>query len=555
MPVFEIETPDGTFQVDAPNQQAALSALSIRGQQPAQATDQTSSFERLGRGITDIASGLAQTAINAGYVPPAQVSPFSKASQQNYAAQASITPEALAATTNKMMAEQEAEYQAKRGPNANRMDWMRVLGNIAGAAPLAVVPGAQGVGANVALGAGIGALSAGMQPVYEGDFWQEKGKQARVGAAFGAGGAGIAAGLGRALSPQVDDAARAMAQEGVDLTPLRYFGKTGKRLEEKLTSLPIVGDAILEAQGRSVAQFNKAAYNRVLEPLGQSADNLPVGNEGVKAVSERVSKAYDELLPNLRFGADQQFMADLTNISQMVDEGSMSNTAKAQFEKIIQDKLMPRLAPNGTMDGRTFKQFESVISKLSARLGKGDADSQLISDALGEVLTSSRAALERNSPQEFAGQLSRVNEAFKRLVRVQNAAARNMETGTFSPNQFAQAVRSTDMSARGAAVAKGDAVMQDLAQNALATMGNLYPDSGTAGRLGAAGAGYAVASNPLLAGSIALGGSLPYTSPMQKAIAAYMTANRGPRLQGLSNLLLRNAPTAGIGAGLLAGAQ
>lgn len=515
--------------------------------------DQTSGLERLGRGITDIASGLAQTAINAGYVPPAQVSPFSKASQQNYAAQASITPEALAATTNKMMAEQEAEYQARRGPNANRMDWMRVLGNIAGAAPLAIVPGAQGVGANVALGAGIGALSAGMQPVYEGDFWKEKARQAAFGAGGGAVGAGVLATIGRAFNPQVSKSVELLRERGVPMTPGQIMGPGAARFEQRAQDVvPFVAGA----RERSFDGLIKASYDEVLAPLGEKFKGA-LGYEGVASLQKRVSQAFEDALSKAKFFPDETFTAQYTNLKQLAQ--NMPPQERSVFNNLMANYLDDYLAKgNGSMDGRTLQTVEQKLRELASDYASGSAtDKNILAPALREAHSIFDSTIERLNP-EYLPKYNAAKAAYARLMRVQDAT--NMAgsvNGKFTPDALMSAVRSGGKAYEGkAALARGDAVMQELAMAGKSVLGNSVPDSGTPQRLltqsALLGGGFAV--DPTIAATIGAG-SLLYTKPAQTALQYMMAGARPTWLRGASNALMRSSIPVATGAGLLAGAQ
>lgn len=76
-----------------------------------------SKMERLGRGIVDAPGALAQLLINSGYKPPTEVSFGSQSSKDLYGQQAAITPDELAEATNRQMANDESNYQYRRGPD------------------------------------------------------------------------------------------------------------------------------------------------------------------------------------------------------------------------------------------------------------------------------------------------------------------------------------------------------------------------------------------------------------------------------------------------------
>lgn len=411
-----------------------------------------------------------------------------------------------------------------------------IAGSVASQIPLtAMAPISKGVSLfNAAkTGAATGALSGLLNPVANdsaenNDFLIEKAKQAGIGGATG----GIAAPafnmIGKIISPNVRPDVATLIEQGVTPTPGQILGGNFARTEDKLTSLPVVGGMIKNAQTRALDDLNRAAYARALDPIGVQAPQQ-VGREGVAAVKTAISNAYDDLLPKLQFKADQQFGAELGNVTNMVANAQTNPDVARQFTKVVQNDLLSRMSKTGTMDGRSFKDMESAIGQSIKKYGSSPnpADKD-IANALSEVLSSARNALGRENPQ-YADNLSNINRAYANYARIRDAAGRiGTDGGSFTAAQLQSAVRAADKSAGKGSFATGNALMQDLSEAGKNVLGSKYPDTGTAGRMAAmtltpAAFLAAPATTTATIGGLGLA-TLPYTKAGQRLAAGLLTS-------------------------------
>ncbi len=466
-----------------------------------------------------------------------------------------MTP-ATSGGLDKRIREGEQEYQAARqatapatlsslvsGQRNPGFDLARAFGNVATGF---AVPGgnAAGMGARILQGAGAGAASGALQPVVEDqdNFWSEKGKQTLVGGATGAAVAPIVGALARVIRPNTSKAARTLLDEGVTPTPGQILGGAYRTTEDKITSLPLIGDAITSARKKSLDELNRAVYQRALTPIGQKADDLPVGREGVARVHQQLQDAYNTLLPNLSFKADQPFTQAVATVRGMVRR--LPQQIKGELEDIYRDKVVSRMTPQGLMNGRSFKDAESDLGQEIRRLSKDpNRHAQQLKDAVIELRDQMRQALTRSNPAH-AAELQAINQGYSNFARIRDAgAALGDKSGGFTPADLLGAVRRNDHSVGKGQFATGRAQMQDLADAAVATLPGKYPDSGTTGRVllggmatGAlGGAGYF--GNPLIP-IAAAAGALPYM-PGGRQLAAALLARRGamadPMAQSLRN--------------------
>jgi len=91
-----------------------------------------------------------------------------------------------------------------------------------------------------------------------------------------------------------------------------------KKLEDKATSVPLLGDVIQYSRTKGIEEFNKAAYRRALEPIGGKVPE-ETGRAGMESVKNQISGAYNELLPKLTYKPDNQFLTSLSNVKNQIE--------------------------------------------------------------------------------------------------------------------------------------------------------------------------------------------------------------------------------------------
>ena len=411
-----------------------------------------------------------------------------------------------------------------------------VIGNVAAAIPSMAIPGAAGIRGAAALGAGLSAL----QPVATGE---SRLQNMALGAAFGAGGAALPKVAARIVNP---NAVKTVKESIGEVTPGQALGGAWKTAEEKMTSLPLAGGVIRGAQEKSLESFNKGVLNKVLEPIGAKTEQ--VGYEGVKNVGDLISGSYQKLLPTLKVQADDSFTQQIGGLKQLAT--SLPEDKASQLSRIIDSQVLGKFTKDGLMSGETMKQVDSELGRLiRGYKSSANFDERQLGDALREAQSALRSMVERNNPDK-AGQLSAINDAFSRFIRVERAASGvGAKEGVFTPAQLNSAAKATDSSLRKKAFSRGEAMMQDVAQQAERTIGGKYPDSGTAGRtLTAIGAGGAYFANPLLAmGEAGLAGA--YAIPQVRNALLALVAKRPEMAGEVANYLRLASPAAGrIGA-------
>jgi len=446
----------------------------------------------------------------------------------------------------------EADYQAKRtAAGESGFDGYRTLGNFASGFLVPSAGATTAVG-RVAAGAVNGAVGGGLTPVSGGNFWDQKGNQVLGGAALGGAIPGVIGGVSRVISPKAstNPAVAKLRSEGVTPTMGQILGGAASRTEEKLSSLPLVGDAIINAKTRAAGQLNRAVANRALSPVGAKLPEGMVGREAVEFVGDTLGKKYDELLPGLTVKADREFADNITSLSSMLRNGSLDPKYANGFDRFMRTNVLNKFKGQNALTGQTVKDIESDLGQTIARYSKSqDPDAQLYADALREVQDNLRNLVSRSSP-DAAKQLKAINTGYANFKRMERAAASlgPEDGGAFSAAQLQNAVKALDKSKDKRAFSRGTALMQDLSEPAKGVLGSKVPNSGTADRSFMA---LATLLDPKAA-AMALTAPVLYSQPGQRALAGLL-ASRPQGAQAVADSLRQASPRFGLLAGQIAG--
>jgi hypothetical protein len=450
--------------------------------------------------------------------------------------------------------EQQASY-ARRKPVAN------ALATGVGIA-LAGRPSGVGFTNPLAVGATAAAQNApfalGRQ---EGSFPERIPGAARETAlAFGLGSTLAAGGNALARSAATRRAAprsnaRRLSDEGVLLTPGQMMGGAAQRLEDSLTSIPILGDSIRSAQIRGIDTFDEAALSRGLAPI-QGGRAQTVGREGVRDVTAAIGNAYDRALTGVMVAPDQQFAAGVQSVAA---SPRVPPALRGDLMSFVDD-VTTRLA--GPIDGQAWKAIDADLGAAirAADAGSANAPAQrFLRDALIDLRSEVGGLMQRTDPTAFAG-VRAADEATANLVRIRKASqmtATARTDGRFTAPQLNSAVQATDTSASNRAYSEGNALMQDLTDAAMTVLPPTVPDSGTPIRSlltvgGLGGGAMQIGTDPLAVGAITggiLAGSAVYSRPVQNAInAIYRASTPGAARAAFGQLQAQAARNPALGS-------
>lgn len=442
----------------------------------------------------------------------------------------------------------EARYQAERAVRGKTgADWGRLAGNVLSPANLALasrVPQAISLLGRMAAFAVGGAASGAMMPATGTDpFFEEKAKQVALGGAVGAASPLIMGVASRLVRPKSNEEVQALLRMGVSPTPGQVLGGPFKTTEEKMTSLPLVGDAIRSGQRRALTQYNTAGYNRALAPIGDKLpNNITGGSEALNYVSDALGKKYDGLLPKLSVRVDRPFRRSLTAIRK--EAGTWPAEHRDQLERIIKNEVESRFDNFGRADGQSLKNIESKLGNIAkGAMQNQDYDKRNLGIAVRDIQESLRDAIKRQN-KSYGGELAKINTAFARYKRLENAMTyKGVDDELFTPANFRSAVKKADITKDKKAFANRRAIDQDFASAGEKVLSQRYPDSGTAGRTMlnalAIGGGYAVHPGTLAAAGLA---SVPYAPYVQGGIARLLAQRNSPMYGQIADVLKQSGP-------------
>jgi hypothetical protein len=368
------------------------------------------------------------------------------------------------------------------------------MGALKGASTLAKI------GGGAAQGALFGGLFGAGSAKEKEDMLGDAAKNAAIGGVTG----GLFSGIGSAIAPKVQKGAEKLLRKGVPLTPGSAFGGAIDTVEQRAgTFMPGVN----KMRTKAIKKWNSSIIDDVLNPLG-----IKVGRTVDDDITELVlkgqkalSKSYDDVLPMISMKADDVLNDDLARIIKKQVLGK-----DAQRKVMTEMKKIRGYISGNQVSGQSIKQMQEHLGKrIQAYAGTTNADDKAVGEILKDTLDTFMDTVERQNPK-YADKLKTINRAYAKFVRIEGASAKLNGAEAFTPKQFGQAVRQADRSTRKRAVAAGNALMQDVGENAQ-ILGNKVPDSGTAGNL---------ITNNLLLGT-AGGAGMGLISPWMIAIPGF----------------------------------
>jgi len=429
---------------------------------------------------------------------------------------------------NQRIAEVEKQYQASRqAQGSTGFDPLRMAGNVAITAPLAGSGSAATLAGRVGQGAFQGAGFGALQPVTNGgeSFWTDKAKESAIGAAAGGVMAPIAGAAARIISPNASKNAEVqlLKSEGVNPTIGQTLGGWANRLEEKMQSLPILGDAITSARKGSEEQLRKAAYARALDPIGGSTNKT--GREVVNDIANQLGDSYEKLIPKLSVDVtDPTFVSKIASLRQGVQ--NLPPDLQKYFDGLLSREIDGRVAPNGVLSGQNLKDAWNALRDAGKKLSNSpDAFQADLGGAIKQTFQELKDHVSSSNPKVLVDALKKTDLGYANYKRIERAASGlGADMGNFSAAQLQNAVSAMNGFANKGQFAKGKALMQDLTDAGKSVLSTKYPDSGTVGRglaaAAAVGSGTISPAIPLALGA----GAAAYIPAVQRMLSGAVSS-------------------------------
>lgn len=329
-----------------------------------------------------------------------------------------------------------------------------------------------GIPAAAAVGAGTAMATT---PTLPGESEAGVAGMGAVGGAAGQAGANVAA---RVAQPIMQSApVRKLLSEGIVPTPGAAAGGFLSRVEQKLSSIPLVGDIINRGRQRAVTELNTAAIRR-------AGGSMKFGREAIEQADDAIGEGYRAVLGRMTVKPDSQFINALQRIKADPDI-ALPKGFQTQFDDIIQQQVWQRFGNATQIPGELAKRADSTLGALARRYGTSvDGDQRALAVALREAQGAFRGMIERSAPDAAtATALKELNSKYANFLRVERAAASVASAdGRFTPQQLQSAVKALDPSKGKRAFAQGRALMQDISDPARQVLADVVPNSGTTDR-------------------------------------------------------------------------
>ncbi|MFA6031810.1 MAG: hypothetical protein WC889_02785 [Myxococcota bacterium] len=376
----------------------------------------------------------------------------------------------------------------------------------------------------------------------------------------GIAGRGIARGAGNAATGVRNESVQYLRDRGIPTTVGQTLGGIPKLFEDRLSSVPIIGDLINARRREGIAALRPAAVGEAVEEIPNNlAATVGLPNRDVLEIGRQaVGSAYDTALGGVDLTVDPSYRSDLG--AALMRSRSLPEPLRDVFDSTLTNRVAPMF--NGqNLSGRNLQgAIQGLRKDAGALIKRDEVQSDLFKDRTVDVEEALFNLAERQAPGTPEA-LQLANSANRRMSIIEDASARALNNeGDFTANQLGQAIKSNASRFNGTrAMNSGQAPLQHLQEAAQNVLPSSIPDSGTSGRLammalpaalGGAGGGLDLATDG--GGGSAVGGlsigallSLGGTRNGQRFLSMLL-ADRPDILSRLGGQINNNAAIGGV---------
>jgi hypothetical protein len=351
---------------------------------------------------------------------------------------------------------------------------------------------------------------------------------------------------------------------GINLTPGQM---TKGSVEQTVSALPIVGNQIRARRNETLDQFNIAAFDEGLKPIGVKV-SAP-GQAGIAEAQQAVKGAYDDALGGVTLTPDTNFVQQVRGpaygkLSKLRDVGP-------ELQQEVDDIYTRYAGPNGELSGEGLQMALQDLQKLKTDYKTDTRWRTQIAPQLDEISDGYSGLLERQFPENFQ-KFKQANEAYRNVSILETAVDTATDGDMFNPAKLRQATRQGTTRFGGKkASARGDRPFNALVMSSLDVIPKKYDDVSLTGRFaapavaGGAGLGYGGVSlmaqpeqggndqgegegSSVLPAPLAYGlgagllASIPYSRFGNRGMAGLLRGSRTPLEKELGSLIERYTP-------------
>lgn len=358
---------------------------------------------------------------------------------------------------------------------------------------------------------------------------------------------------------------------GINLTPGQMTGGGG--FEQTVSGLPIVGSQIRARRNETLDQFNLAAFDEGLKPIGARV-SAP-GQTGIAEAQQAVEGAYRDALDGVTLMPDTTFVQQVRGpaygkLSKLRDVGP-------ELQQEVDSIFTRHAGPNGELSGEGLQMALQDLQKLKTDYKTDTRWRTQIAPQLDEISDGYSGLLERQFPENFQ-KFKQANEAYRNVSILEKAVDTATDGDMFNPGKLRQATREGTTRFGGKkASARGDRPFNALVMSSLDVIPKKYDDVTLTGRFaapavaGGAGLGYGGISlmaqpeqggndqgegegSGVLPAPLAYGlgagllASIPYSKFGNRWMTSALRGNRLPAEKALGQLVERYTPALFRGA-------
>lgn len=390
---------------------------------------------------------------------------------------------------------------------------------------------------------------------------------AGLGALAGAGGSvagqAIVRGASNTLRGVTNRNVNALAEAGVEpMTFGQVAGGKLKSIEDKATSIPIVGEMIQARRMEGVRSFNSKAFDQALAPINGKVGTA-VGEDAVGRAHELVGQAFTDALKGKTAIPDEPFIAGARGPMQRLAMNKRVGPEIVQEIEATTQGLFD--SHDGSLSGENMQAFLQGLRQIRQGYKSDPLYSSLIKPSIQGIENAVEGMFKRQAP-EVMPKFNAAKAAYRRLSILSDAVDRGKNTeGVFTPGQLGMADRANAKKFDGKiSSASGQSPFFDLQRAGQNVLPSKVPESGTTPRAlmalapgaiatGGAGIGYAAgdAKTGTEAG-LGLAGVLAalYTKRGQSFLVSALL-KRPEKVRAAGESLKRLAPVGGAAGAVL----
>jgi hypothetical protein len=278
------------------------------------------------------------------------------------------------------------------------------------------------------------------------------------------------------------DAATLSQKYDINLTPGQIAGVD----ERTLAGAPVVGSQVQARRNESLVDFNRAAFEETLAPLGTTVPDI--GQKGIAQAQQAVSEAYDAALGGRTFVFDAPFVQTVRG-KPYADLVSMKGDLGPKTAGEI-DRILSEIDVNGAADGRAWQQARrQLVDMQNSRDIKDDISGNTVRGKIADIIDAFDGLVERQAPEAFEGYMA-ANIAHRNTKILERAVENARGGDVFGPGNLRTATKQgTTKFGGSAASARGERPFNEITMSALGTIPERVDDVSLVGRLAPVGVG------------------------------------------------------------------